>query len=156
MFNAQHANDGSAYSNDWISLEDQVTNNLIGLQFGGNVEYQFGWGLKGFVTPKVALCENHMTLDYNLHATGARGAYYQAASQTYATPNYPLAASADGFSFLTQVDAGVDWKILPRWGAQIGYRVVAVTGVALADNQLGFNAADTLGCTRTPPRVRCN
>jgi hypothetical protein len=34
-----------------------------------------------------------------------------------------------------QIDVGVDWQLSRNWSARVGYRVVALTGVALADDQ---------------------
>ena len=43
---------------------------------------------------------------------------------------------ANIFSVLSQIDVGLDWQITQRLGARVGYRVVAITGVGLADNQI--------------------
>ncbi len=68
---------------------------------------------------------------------------YQASSQTYPNPNYPVHATADGFAFLTQVDLGLDWQITQHVSTQLGYRVVAMTGMGLSDAQIPFYGNDT-------------
>jgi hypothetical protein len=55
---------------------------------------------------------------------------------------YPVNSTADAVSFLTQVDVGLDWKFARQWSAQIGYRVVAVSRIGLADAQIPFYIVD--------------
>src|SRR5208282_1879972 len=88
IWGAEHANDGSAYANDWLYLNDHVTNDLIGGQLGFNASYRFADGWKVFVTPKFGVFDNHITSDYNLYAVSATtGQVYQGSSQTYTNPN---------------------------------------------------------------------
>ena len=44
-------------------------------------------------------------------------------------------ATADAFSWLGSVDAGAAWDVTDRWSLWLGYRVVGVGNVALADSQ---------------------
>ena len=39
-------------------------------------------------------------------------------------------------SVLSQIDVGLDWQITQCLSARLGYRVVAATGIGLADNQI--------------------
>jgi hypothetical protein len=55
---------------------------------------------------------------------------------------YPVNADTNAFSFLGQVDAGVDWEFAPHWTAFVGYRMAAATGIGLADHQLPANVLD--------------
>ena len=129
---------------DWLYLNDHITNDLVGGQVGFNASYRFADCWKVFVRPKFGVYNNHMTLDYNLYAVSSTTAQqYQASSQTYANPNYPVHATTDGFAFLTQVDLGLDWQITRHVSTQFGYRVVAVTGMGLSDSQIPFYANDT-------------
>ena len=90
VFGAQRANDGTAYANDWLYLNDHITNDLVGVQAGFNASYRFADCWKVFVTPMFGVFDNHMTLDYNLYAVShTTGTQYQGSSQTYANPNYP-------------------------------------------------------------------
>ena len=141
---AERANDGSAYANDWLYLNDHVTNDLIGAQIGFNASYRFCDCCKAFITPKFGVFDNHITSDYNLYAVNStNGQVYQGSSQTYTNPNYPVHTTNDGFSFLTQVDLGLDWQATQHISAQVGYRVVAATGIALSDSQIPFFGNDT-------------
>ena len=144
IFGAERANDGTPYANDWIFLNDHISNDLIGLQFGFDASYRFFDCWKAFVRPEFGIYNNHMSLDYNLYAVSSTtGQQYQASSSTYANPNYPVHSSTDGFAFLTQVDVGLDWQVTRHLSIQGGYRVVAVTGVGLSDNQIPAFGNDT-------------
>ena len=144
VFGAQREANGSDYDNDWIYLNDRITNDLVGVQAGFNASYRFADCWKAFITPKFGVFNNHMTLDYNVYAVSSTNStQYQASSQTYANPNYPVHAATDGFAFMTQVDLGLDWQVTRHVSTQLGYRVVAVTGMGLADNQIPFYGNDT-------------
>ena len=144
VWGAQRANDGSAYANDWLYLNDHITNDLVGGQLGFNASCRFADRWKVFVTPMFGVYDNHMTLDYNLYAVShTTGQQYPASSQTYANPNYPVHSTSDGFACLTQVDVGLDWQFSRHLSTQFGYRVVALTGMGLSDSQLPFYANDT-------------
>jgi len=145
VFGAQrNPNDGTAYAGDWLYLNDHISNDLVGAQVGFNANYRFADRWKVFVTPKVGIYDNHMTLDYNLYAVSSTtGQQYQGSSSTYTNPNYPVHSTQDSFAFLTQVDLGLDWQITPHVSTQLGYRVVAVTGMGLSDSQIPFYGNDT-------------
>ncbi|MGD0896604.1 MAG: BBP7 family outer membrane beta-barrel protein [Thermoguttaceae bacterium] len=147
VFSSQHGqwdsdgNTGSPYEGDWITLNDEIANNLWGVQVGCNLKYCLCNRLSLFVTPKVGLYDNHMTLDYNISAGPDN--CYQGSSPTYKPLDYPIHSSSDGLSILTQVDVGLNWQISCNWEALVGYRLVAVTGMGLADNQVPFYGNDT-------------
>ena len=143
VFGSQRGNDGTAYANQWAYLDDHITNDLIGGQVGFNASYRFFDCLKVFLRPCVGVFDNHMTLDYNLYATGNNGQTYEGSPQTNGYPNYPVHATTDGFAFLTQVDVGLDWQVCRHVSAQLGYRVVAATGMGLSDSQIPFYGNDT-------------
>jgi hypothetical protein len=146
LFGAERQNDGPTdpYAGDWLYLNDHITNDLVGVQAGFNAGYRFADCWKVFLRPEFGIYNNHMTLDYNVYAVSSTtGQQYQASSQTYANPNYPVHATTDGFAFLTQVDLGLDWQLTRHVSAQLGYRVVAVTGMGLSGSQIPFYGNDT-------------
>lgn len=133
VFGAENAGTG-----EWAYLDDHVRNYLWGPQTGVNVDYRFAERWRAFVRPVIGAFYNHSTIDYDIHA----GADH--ATQTaYPSIQYPVSASSDHLSFLTQVDFGLGWQITPRLELKGGYRVVALTGMALAEAQVPFYAVDT-------------
>ena len=147
-FDSQHCDDGGAYALDWIHLHDDVNNNLWGGQIGCNLNYCVCPRWSVFVTPKVGLYDDYTTLHYNLFATGPNGQCWQASSPTYPGVNYPVCRSTNSFAVMTQIDVGTTWAVTPCLGLTIGYRLVAVTGIALADNQVPTDANDTVAISQ--------
>lgn len=144
IFGSEHPFDGTAYGGDWIYLNDHITNDLWGAQAGFDMSYRFLSCWKAFIRPEVGIFNNHTQLNYNMYAVNATtGQQYQASSETYANPNYPVHATGNDFAFLTQVDVGLDWQLTRHLSLEGGYRVVAVTGVAVADDQVPFYGNDT-------------
>ena len=46
-------------------------------------------------------------------------------------------------SFLSQIDLGAEWQFTRNLSARAGYRVVAITGTGLADDQFPQYMVDT-------------
>jgi hypothetical protein len=120
-------------------LSDQVTNNLIGPQIGFDLGYRMGNNLRFFMAPKFGIYNNHINNNFQAYlgngivaTTGSSGV----------VGTYPVNSSTDTVSFLTQIDVGLDWKFTRQWSAQVGYRVVAVSGLGLSDAQIPFYIVD--------------
>ena len=115
-------------------MGDEVTNNLVGFQIGCDVAYNFSnycKGLRLFLTPKVGIYNNFLDGTFQMqlgdHVTNGYSTYY--------SQYYPVHATGDVFSFLTQVDVGAEWQFTRNWSARVGFRALAVTGVGLAEDQ---------------------
>jgi hypothetical protein len=128
---------GGPDAGEWIYLDDAVTNNLFGFQLGFNAEYRFARCWRAFVAPKIGIYDNYMDLDYDIHVGNDHGIQPDYAQQ------YPVHSHRHGFSVLGQIDAGIAWQFAPRWEAKIGYRLIAVSGAALAESQVPFYGNDT-------------
>jgi hypothetical protein len=127
---------------DQAQLTDRIVNNLIGFQFGADVNYNLGCNVHFFLNPKIGIYDNHMNLNYNL--TNSDGV--PAVSTDPNVPGgYPVNASKDGLAFMTQVDLGLGWQFAHNWDAFIGYRLVFATGMGLADDQLPMYFVDLPG-----------
>jgi hypothetical protein len=113
-------------------LNDTITNNLFGFQFGFDAGYCLCNGLRVFVCPKVGIYNDHMNQDFRAYlGNGAN-----ATTGTSGVPGtYPVCSSRDALAFLTQIDLGLDWQVSRCWSARVGYRVLALTGIGLADDQ---------------------
>ncbi len=112
-------------------FSDEVTNNMIGFQVGFDAAYNVCNGLRLFITPKVGIYDNF--LDSTFRAQLGNGV-----TNGYASPYgvyYPIHGTKNALSFLTQIDVGADYQFTRNWSARLGYRVVAITGVGLAEDQ---------------------
>jgi hypothetical protein len=109
-------------------LSDRATNNLIGAQVGFDASWRMFNNVRLFVSPKFGIYDNYLESDFQAHT----GNGIQARSPY---GSFPVQGSANDIAFLTQIDAGVDWQFSRNWSARVGYRVVAISGVGLADDQ---------------------
>jgi hypothetical protein len=123
-----------AVNHDWgesaseAYLSDNITNNLIGPQFGFGAAYRLFPNVRLFITPKVGIYDNFM--DHTFQARLGDGT-----NGTGVYGSFPVNSTRSGVAFLTQIDVGADWRFAQNWSARIGYRVVAVTGIGTADDQ---------------------
>jgi hypothetical protein len=122
---------------DEVYVSDQITNNLFGAQIGVDLGYNFAAGaLRLFITPKVGIYDNSITSTYQMYqGNGALGWYNYNGTPQNQVPIYS-SSTTNAFSVLAQVDVGAEWFFLQRWSARVGYRLVSVSGVGLADNQI--------------------
>lgn len=114
-------------------IDQQITNDLIGGQLTLEMTYFIHRNWRIFLTPRVGIYNNHIQLDFQVYRGDGTAASVQPASGVVAT--YPVRARTDTLSFLTQLDAGVEWHFAKHWTAAIGYRVIVATGMGLADQQ---------------------
>jgi hypothetical protein len=112
-------------------FDDTATNNLVGFQIGFDAAYNVCNGLRLFVTPKVGIYDNMMESTFQAQlADGTKGV-----SQVYGPYDPAPHGTKNSLSFLTQIDVGAEWQFTRNWSARAGYRIVAITGMALADDQ---------------------
>ena len=113
--------------------ENEVTNDLLGFQLGGELNYRFAKCWSVFVNGKAGVYGNHATNNQSVY--GSNG---------YATMNngawdgeaYWIESSTTDLAMLAQLDLGVKWQINCNWSLTAGYRVVGVSGVALYADQI--------------------
>lgn len=114
-------------------IDQEVKNDLIGAQLSLDITYFIHRNWRIFVTPRIGLYNNHIQMDFQVYRGDGTVASPQPASRVAGT--YPVRATTDTLSFLTQVDIGAEWRFAKNWSAAIGYRVIVATGIGLADNQ---------------------
>jgi hypothetical protein len=143
---AVNANVGGLLGPGDAYFRDDATNNLIGLQFGFDAAYNVGNCVRLFITPKVGIYDNILNSNFDARArvNALGGGYVDGlipASIGYS--DFPAHGSNNGIAFLTQIDLGADWQFTRNWSARVGYRVVAITGMGLADDQFPQYLVDT-------------
>ncbi len=127
---------GEAQDETWAYFSDNIANNLVGGQIGFNVEYQACKQVKFFVTPKFGIYDNIIQSNFGADMIDASGHCVIGQQTSYPGETYPVHSTCNSFSFLAQVDVGMDWQITQSLSAKLGYRVLAATGIGLADNQI--------------------
>ena len=123
--------------------EIDVENHLWGLQLGGRADWH--------CTPRLAVCtgakfgvygnymEHHSRI-YNVNGVAVVGPGNPLAGQPFDLPSNKTVAA-----FVGEIDVGVHYRLAARWSAILGYRAVAVSGVAHTTEQIPGNLADLPG-----------
>jgi hypothetical protein len=109
-------------------LSDTISNDLFGFQVGFELAYRFTDNVRVFIAPKVGIYDNFMNTNFQSYlGDGTVG--------TTPYGPFPVRANRSDIAFLSQIDLGIDWRFSRNWSAQVGYRVIAATGIAQADDQ---------------------
>jgi hypothetical protein len=132
------AHDGTGWDDleNTAYLSDRISNNLIGVQVGFDAAWRATKNVRLFLAPSVGVYDNYMDSSFQAYTgDGVR------AHGPYAY--FPVHATANDVAFLMQVDAGLDWQFSRNWSARLGYRVVAASGLGMADDQFPQYICDT-------------
>ncbi len=119
---------------DEVRLRDSIQNDLIGVQVGCIFQRRLGCKTRFVVTPKFGIYNNHIENRFDLRRGDGTAAVPSAASGV--TGSYPVESSTDVVSFLSEANVGLQYQASCRWSLYGGYRVVAITGMGLADEQI--------------------
>lgn len=111
-------------------LDSALANNLIGGQVGAFVNWQLGprWGL--FFLPRVGVYANNINQHFQLYRGDGLSSIDIGTQKTVG-------------SLLGEIDLGVNYFFARNWSVFVGYRVMAASGVGLADAQIPAFLVDT-------------
>ncbi len=118
-------------------LNAAVQNNLVGFQVGGRADYCIHNRWTIFATPKVGIYGNHVTGQNSLYTGDGLVGTFQDSGNALNFNN-----SENCFSMLASLDVGFTFAFNQNWILTAGYRVVAASQIALADNQYPAFLAD--------------
>lgn len=107
-------------------------NNLFGFQVGSRLDYFILPRMSIYALPKFGVFGNHIDQHTTLYSSN--GGF-----------GFDLTSQKDTISLLGQLDIGTQWQINQRWSVFGAYRVVGISGIALADNQFRPYLVDTPG-----------
>jgi len=119
---------------DEVTMRSSTENNLIGVQLGYQLDRQWGQQTTFFIAPKFGIYNNRIEHQFDLRRGDGVAAGPTAFSGV--SGGYPVESSTNEVSFLTEVNLGFSWQPTRHWSLFGGYRVVALTGMALADSQI--------------------
>jgi len=123
---AEFGNNGGI---DEAYYDVRCENNLVGFQIGARGDYFVNDRLGVYLTPKFGIYGNSIDGRSHLHTGSGDEAF-------------DIRSNKDDVSFLASIDLGMEYQLNDHWRAFVGYRALAVTGVALSDNQFpAFMAA---------------
>ena len=118
---------------DEMFFDIDVENNLIGAQVGGHLEYGLTGCLNFTSELKMGVYGNHIT--HTSRIGGANGVATVGAGPNAGRP-YDVDFSKNDVAFIGELKLGLAYHFYKRWVLTGGYRAVALTGVALATNQI--------------------
>ena len=108
---------------DQANINVHCENDMVGVQWGAVLNYRFDSRLSVFATPKMGIYGN---------AAESESRYYRGDGIV----GFDITGHKDTVSFLGSLDLGLNYDLGSHWSFTGGYRVVAVSGVALSDNQI--------------------
>ncbi|MCO6046967.1 BBP7 family outer membrane beta-barrel protein [Aeoliella sp. ICT_H6.2] len=119
-----------------------VDNELVGFQFGGNMNYMVGCKLSLFCDTQMGIYGNSISSNQRVWA-GGDGEVYLADGTSAAVVN----SDKTDVSFMGELRAGVGYHLSNNCRWTTAYRVIAITGVALSTEQIPteWSGADYVG-----------
>jgi opacity protein-like surface antigen len=110
----------------------QFNNNLFGFQLGSGLSYCVSNSLTAYAIGKVGVYDNSVTSLQRVY--GAAGNAVINNGPFNGQQFVVQSAARDTFAMSGQIDLGGRWAITNNWSANFGYRVLALAGVATADD----------------------
>ena len=107
-------------------------NNLFGAQVGTYANYWVSDRFGLFIGPKVGVFGNQMNVRTQLYRGDGASAF-------------DIPAHKSDFSMLAEIDTGITFFFRPGFFTYLGYRIVAVSNVALGDNQFLPSLSESAG-----------
>jgi len=117
---------------DSAFLNFRTTNNLYGGQVGALFNYNVTDRFSVFMVPKAGIYGNQMIGRTQLFTGDGQFAF-------------DIAGQKSDVAFLGEIETGFSYSLWNNWRVFMGYRVVGVANVALADNQFLPYLSDTQG-----------
>ena len=116
-------------------LNTGVTNSLVGFQLGTRIDYFVLPRVRLYAQPMMGLFGNQVSMREHLYSgDGLQG--------------FDVLARGSTVSTLGQIDVGAGYQITARFSAFAAYRLIGVTRVGLADNQIPAFWADQQGMSQ--------
>lgn len=128
------SNFGDNNGADEAYLGIRCVNNLYGGQIGAAFNYAVTDRFGLFFVPKVGIFGNSMDTQTLLYS-----------GDQVNNPTYNISGHKTDISFLGELDSGINWACTDNLRLYLGYRVIGVANLALADNQFLPFLADTQG-----------
>jgi hypothetical protein len=128
-------NDDTTFNNDPDEAHYQVSldNDLIGFQVGSGFNFWWTQRISTYAIGKVGIYNNHVTQLQQIYGT-AGPVTINNGPNTGA--EFFVESSKDELAVVGQIDLGVRWAMNQRWAFDAGYRIVGMSGVAIAEDNV--------------------
>jgi hypothetical protein len=123
-------------ANPWLNNTINVKNDLVGPQVGWTNDYCWGkWNL--FLNSTFGIFDNHSSVWQRVQdENGTWATFHQSSS------NMNVRSNKDSVAFLGELRLGAAYDFTCHWRGVIGYRAVAISGLATAAEQLQNSYTD--------------
>lgn len=119
----------------WLNNNINVKNDLVGPQVGWTSDYCWGkWNL--FLNSTFGIFDNHSSVWQRVQDENGNWATFQDGS------NMNVRSNKDSVAFLGELRVGAAYDFTCHWRGVIGYRAVAISGLATAAEQLQNSYTD--------------
>jgi hypothetical protein len=118
-----------------LNYRVQLDNNLFGFQLGSGINYCVTDRLSAYAIAKFGVYGNHIEHSQRIYGPAGSGVLNNG---PYSGQVYQVNASDDDLSFAGQFDVGGRWAINNSWSMNFGYRVLGLTGVAIAEDNVAL------------------
>ena len=119
---------------DDFYYRNNVTNDLFGGQLGGLATWCTGRRVNLWTGANVGVYNNH--INYSSYAGTTTDAATVVSTNSFNGQPYNLSNSTNDVAILSELTSGVGLRLTRGWSANIGYRVIGVSGVATAVGQI--------------------
>jgi hypothetical protein len=122
------------YSNDDFFYRNEVTNNLFGGQLGATATWCTGRHVNLFTGTSFGVYNNRMSLQS--YAGTANEIATIVSANAFNGQQYSFSAHDNDIAVLGEGNVGAGFRITRGWTANVGYRLVGVSGVATSVSQI--------------------
>jgi hypothetical protein len=128
-------NDDTTFSNDADEAHYQVSldNDLIGFQVGSGFNFWWTERVSTYAIGKVGIYNNHVRQLQQIYGTAGPVTINNGPNTG---EEFFVQSSKDELAVVGQIDIGARWAINQRWALDAGYRIVGMSGVAIAEDNV--------------------
>ena len=120
-----------------------IANNLWGFQLGGRADWYWTPRFSLYAATKFGIYGNYM--EHHSHIYNVNGTAVVGFGNPLAGQAYDIASDKTTTSFIGELDVGLSWRFACHWLATIGYRAIAISGLAYSTDQIPPSFADLPG-----------
>lgn len=128
----------SPYDDNSIFHDISVDNELVGFQLGGNMNMLIGCKWSAFLDTQVGIYGNHINSYQRVWGGGGGEVTWTGSGNEVL-----IRSDKTDISFLTELRAGMGYQVGCNCRLTAAYRVLAITGVALAGEQIPSDWSDS-------------
>ena len=133
---------------DELAYHIDVENNLVGFQVGGLADFCLGCRMGFHTGIKVGVYGNDINHSQHICTGDAVFAEVSDAASPFDGEVYNIHSGATDVSMIGELDLGMSYRISSCWSANVGYRAVAISGIALSTSQIPTDFFDNIAGVR--------